>query len=69
VNSILHLNTQIASAAEEQSVVSEEINRNLVKINQMTEHASDGSSQTAVASEQLAQLAVNLQGLVLQFKI
>ncbi len=69
VNSILHLNTQIASAAEEQSVVSEEINRNLVKINQMTEHASEGSSQTAVASEQLAQLAVNLQGLVLQFKI
>ncbi len=69
VNSILHLNTQIASAAEEQSVVSEEINRNLVKINQMTAQASEGSGQTAVASERLAQLADNLQGLVLQFKI
>jgi methyl-accepting chemotaxis protein len=69
VSSIHSLNTQIAGAAEEQSSVSEEIGRNLCKINQMAEQASEGASQTALSSEQLAQLAVNLQELVRQFKV
>ncbi len=69
VGSIHNLNTQIAGAAEEQSLVSLEIGKNLHKINQMAEQASEGASQTALSSEQLAQLAVNLQELVRQFKV
>lgn len=69
VATIHDLNTQIASAAEEQTAVSEEINKNVVQINQMAEHTSDGATQTSAASEQLAQLALELQGLVKQFKV
>ncbi|MEJ2425715.1 MAG: methyl-accepting chemotaxis protein, partial [Candidatus Thiodiazotropha sp.] len=69
VNSIHNLNTQIASAAEEQSSVTEEINRNITKINQMAEIASEGANQTAAASEQLTGLASDLQGLIQQFKV
>jgi methyl-accepting chemotaxis protein len=69
VNSIHNLNTQIASAAEEQSSVTEEINRNITKINQMAEIASEGASRTAAASEQLTGLASDLQGLIQQFKV
>ncbi len=69
VNSIHNLNTQIASAAEEQSSVTEEINRNITKINQMAEIASEGANRTAAASEQLTGLASDLQGLIQQFKV
>ncbi len=69
VATIHDYNTQIASAAEEQSAVTEEINRNIVQINQMAEHTSEGANQTTTASEELAQLAENLQALIKQFKI
>ncbi|GAB6041870.1 HAMP domain-containing methyl-accepting chemotaxis protein [Endothiovibrio diazotrophicus] len=63
------MNAQIASAAEEQSAVAEEINRNIVTINQVAEETADGATETAAASEQLARLAVQLQGVVRQFRI
>lgn len=69
VSSINDLNTQIASAAEEQTAVSEEISKNVLQINDMATHTSDGAQQTATASEQLAHLATDLQGLVNRFKI
>ncbi len=69
VATIHDLNTQIASAAEEQTAVSEEISRNVVQINEMAEHTADGANQTATASEQLANLASELQDLVKQFKV
>jgi methyl-accepting chemotaxis protein len=69
VHSIHNLNTQIASAAEEQSAVSEEITSNLTMINEMAKQTSEGAIQTASASEKLAMLATNLQGLVHQFKV
>ena len=69
VKRIDEMGTQIASAAEEQTVTSEEINRNITSINQMANETSAGAHQTASASEQLAQLAAKLQGVVAQFKI
>ncbi|MES2867942.1 MAG: methyl-accepting chemotaxis protein [Pseudomonadota bacterium] len=68
VTSINDMNTQIASAAEEQSAVSDEINQNVVNINDAADRVTDSASQTAQASSQLARLAVDLQGLVSQFK-
>ncbi len=69
VATIHSLNTEIASAAEEQAAVSTEISSNIVHINEMVEQTSEGANQTAMASEQLAQLAVELQGQVYKFKI
>ncbi len=68
VANINDMNTQIASAAEEQSAVSEEINRNVVNINQVAASVTEAASQTAEAGNQLAHLAADLQSSVAQFK-
>jgi len=68
VASISDMNTQIASAAEQQSAVSDEISQNVVNINQVADRVTESASQTAQASSQLAHLAVGLQTLVGQFK-
>lgn len=65
---IRDMNIQIASAAEEQSAVSEEINRNIVNISQVSEQNAEGAKQTAIASNEVATQAVTLQGLVQQFQ-
>ncbi len=69
VERINTMNTQIASAAEEQSTVTEEINRNIVNINNVAEQTSEGSKQAAQASDDLASLAEQLKKLVGQFKV
>ncbi len=63
------MNAQIASAAEEQTAVAEEINRNVVNISQSVHHSADGAGHTAQASDELARLAAELQQRVNQFKI
>ena len=69
VATINDMNTQIASAAEEQSAVAEEINRNVVNISQAAVQSANGSAQTASSSEDLARLAGQLQSLVGRFKM
>ncbi len=69
VATINDMNTQIASAAEQQSAVAEEINRNIVSINQVTEQTADGAKQTSNSSEELTGLANQLHGLVGRFKL
>jgi len=65
---ITEMNAQIASAAEEQSSVAEEINKNIVSINEVAESSASGAQQTMTASEQLAELADRLKSEVEQFK-
>ena len=69
VERISGMNTQIASAAEEQSTVTEEINRSIVSINEVAEQSAVGAQQTAAASDELAKLADQLKGLVDRFKV
>lgn len=69
VSQINDMNTQIATAAEEQSAVAEEINRNIVNISEIVDRTADGANQTSIASEELASLAAQLQQLVNQFKV
>lgn len=68
VATISTMNIQIASAAKEQSTVSEEINQNVVNISQVVEQTAEGAQQTLTASNELANLASELQRLVGQFK-
>lgn len=65
---IADMNHQIASAAEEQAAVADEINRNIVNINELSSQTQDGSQQTNQASHELAGLAETLNQQVSQFK-
>ena len=69
VETILQMNTQIATASEEQSAVSEEIQRNVANIQNIAEETSAGAEQTNNASAELARLGGQLSTLVGQFKI
>ena len=68
VSSISDMNTQIASAAEEQNAVTEDINRNIVDISTLSDTSARGSEQTAASSIELARLASRLQELVSRFR-
>nr|WP_313403708.1 methyl-accepting chemotaxis protein [Pseudomonas sp.] len=69
IASISDRNIQVASAAEEQSLVSEEINRNVNDINDLVIQVSAAAEQTAVTSRELARLADHQQQLVNRFKV
>ena len=69
VSLIKDMNTQIATAAEEQSSVAEEINRNIVNISDIVDRTASGAEQTSIASEELANLAGQLHSLVNEFKV
>ena len=68
VNLITEMNLQIASAAEEQSSVADEINRNVGAIRDVTESLSGQAEQSAQVSRQLNDLANHQQGLMQQFR-
>lgn len=69
VATINDMNTHIASAAEEQSSVSEEINRNVVNISQVANETASNVSQVVEQSSELGNLASSLRSEVEQFKI
>ena len=62
------MNTQIASAAEEQSAVAEEINRNVANISQVSEETATGAAQSAAASAELVRLAGSLQEITARLR-
>ena len=61
--------TQIATAAEQQSQVAEEINQNVVRIVDAAQRSDTGVTQTNEASHELARLGESLRELVGQFKV
>lgn len=65
---ISDLNTQIASAAEEQAAVTEEINRNLANITTIANSSASGAAQTESTTHSVYQQIARLQNLVKQFK-
>ncbi|MBA1275340.1 methyl-accepting chemotaxis protein [Stutzerimonas azotifigens] len=66
---ITERNLVIASASEEQAQVAREVDRNLVNIRDLALQTSAGAHQTNAASQELARLAVDLNGLVSRFKL
>ena len=69
ITTIGDMTHQIASAAEQQSAVSEEINRSIVTISEATNEMSLGSEHVSKASYDIAQLATELQTSVSRFKL
>ena len=69
VGIISDMNTQIASAVEEQSAVAEELNKNISNISRIAEMSAEGSHQTAMASDDIRRLADELENLVGRFKV
>lgn len=65
---ISDMNTQIATAAEEQSVVASEINRNFSQITSSALQAEQEAAKITTASQQLEELARTLEQNVKQFK-
>ncbi|HCM05434.1 MAG TPA: hypothetical protein DIC30_05425 [Oceanospirillales bacterium] len=63
------MNIQVATAAKEQSLASEEINRNVVRINELANVCHEQADQAAQASGELAKLGSDLQGTVQRFKV
>lgn len=69
VQTIHDMNTQIATAVEEQATVTEDISRNLTTIHEMGDETAAGADQTASASRELTELASGLQQLVQGFRL
>ena len=63
------MSEQIASAAEEQNAVSEEINRNIVNISDIASQSVQNSEKITQANKDFTQMATQLLSLVSQFKI
>jgi methyl-accepting chemotaxis protein len=69
IGGIVDMNTQIAAAAEEQSVVSEELNRSITTISQVAEQTTTAANHNANAGKELAALSTQLQNGVKKFKV
>lgn len=69
VNSIMDMNTMVATAVKEQSAVAEDMNRNITTISQIAEETSQGANETANTSQNLAGLARQLEQHLDAFKI
>ncbi|UST88518.1 methyl-accepting chemotaxis protein [Pseudomonas siliginis] len=69
VTVISDMNLQIASAAEEQSAVAEEINNNVATIRDVTESLSGQANESARVSQSLNSLANHQQRLMDQFRV
>lgn len=69
INRLHEMITSIASAAEEQTLVCDEINRNIINIEDATRDTSHGADQTATAGCEMAQQAEKLRGMVDGFRL
>ncbi|WP_273527827.1 methyl-accepting chemotaxis protein [Pseudomonas sp.] len=69
IGQISERNLVIASASEEQAQVAREVDRNLVNIRDLSLQTFAGANQTSAASQELARLAVDLNGLVTRFRV
>ncbi|MDF2643054.1 MAG: methyl-accepting chemotaxis protein, partial [Pseudomonas sp.] len=69
IATINSMNAQIASAAEEQTAVAEEINRSVHQIAVAVESVADETRQSALTSQNLSQLGSRLGSLMAQFRV
>ncbi|QYJ99408.1 methyl-accepting chemotaxis protein [Shewanella alkalitolerans] len=66
---ISDMNTQLASATEEQSLVTEEINRNICSITELSEVSVKANESNRMAAESLRQISQTSAKILGQFKV
>ena len=59
---------QVATAIEEQSVVTQDVAQNIVNIEQMSAETTTGATQIASTAREQAHLATSMQDLANRFK-
>lgn len=69
VGAINERNVVIATAAEQQAQVAREVDRNLVRIRDLSQQTSRGAEQTSAASQDLSTLATQLKAMTGRFKV
>jgi methyl-accepting chemotaxis protein len=69
VDNISNMNTQIATAAEEQSCVAESINRSIITISDIALASTEASHELSSSVEELSSLSENMRSQVGQFKL
>ena len=69
VGMIVDQNQQIATAAEEQTAVAQDIDQNIVQISQAGELTAEGANQTEQASRELSALVAQLKQLIGAFRV
>ena len=69
VSAIVDVNNIIAAATEEQNAAINEIRVNVSEINVQVEKTAQGSRETAQKSELMTDLAIQIEGVVSQFKV
>nr|WP_313027145.1 methyl-accepting chemotaxis protein [Pseudomonas lopnurensis] len=69
VGLIVDQNQQIAAAAEQQTAVAHDIDRNIVAINEAGQRTAEGAGHTEQASRELTQLVGRLQTLIAAFRV
>ncbi|MEE9338898.1 MAG: methyl-accepting chemotaxis protein [Methylococcaceae bacterium] len=66
---IYEMNASIATDAEQQSTVSQEINANVEEIKSISDQTSQGTDKIAHSGHDLAELSTHIQHLMTQFKV
>lgn len=69
VNGVTLLINQVATAAEEQTATTCEINSNLQQVTDVVHCSSRGAEETASAAAQLSRQAEDLKGLMQRFRL
>ncbi len=69
VEEIKQFNSQIATAAEQQTSVAEDINQNVTLIRDVSDQSASSAGQVASASNELARLGDDLKGQVARFTV
>ncbi|MGF1734779.1 methyl-accepting chemotaxis protein [Photobacterium satsumensis] len=69
ISQINDLTTQIATSANEQSVVTEEVNKNMIAIHDMINELNRNADDSVVSTEQLAVTNSQLNAMVANFKL
>ena len=69
VTQIVDQSQQIAAAAEQQTAVSHDIDKNIVEINQSGERTAEGARSTERASSRMGELVGELQKIISAFRV
>jgi len=69
VENIFAMNEQVAVAIEEQAMVTQDVAKNVVNIEQKSMESTTGSTQISATAREQAILAVALQEIAVTFKI